>query len=155
MRHTISITLVLSILWIVNSGYYTPLLLSFGLISVLFVVWIAHRMDVVDHETLPIHLSGKLLAYYFWLMKKIIISNIDVARRVWQINPDLSPKLKKLAITQKTDMGRVIYANSINLTPGTLSVDLKNDYVLVHSLTSDGIKELEQGEMDRLVTELE
>ncbi len=155
MRHIISIALMLSLIWLVNSGHYNPLQLSLGAISVFFVVWLAHRMDVVDHESQPIHLSKQLPIYYLWLIKKIVISNIDVARLVWQPKTSMTPHFQRLLISQKTDMGRVIYANSINLTPGTLSVDLKDDYVLVHSLTTDGMEELLQGEMAQRVKELE
>lgn len=155
MRHTVSIAVMLAIIWLVNSGHYSPLFLGFGVISVLFVVWIAHRMDLVDHESQPIHLSAQLPIYYLWLIKKIIVSNIDVALRAWKPSPDVSPQVKTLSILQKTDMGRVIYANSINLTPGTLSLELRDDSVLVHALTKDAMNELIEGEMNRRVTDIE
>lgn len=155
MRHTVSIFVVLSLIWLLNSGYYTGLLLGLGLLSVVAVVVLAHRMDVVDHESQPFHLTARLPAYYAWLIKELVKSNIDVASRVWRGKSAISPSLAILPINQRTDMGRVIYANSITLTPGTVAIDLEGDQVTVHALTSGGIAELREGEMDRRVCRLE
>ncbi|NVJ60977.1 MAG: Na+/H+ antiporter subunit E [Gammaproteobacteria bacterium] len=155
MRHTISIAIMLSIIWLINSGHYSPLFLVFGAVSVAFVIWFAHRMDVIDDESQPIHLSAELPLYYGWLIKKIVVANIDVARRAWQVKPSISPSIQNIPVSQKTDMGRVIFANSINLTPGTLSVELNNEQVLVHSLTYEAMQELVEGEMGRRVSKIE
>jgi multicomponent Na+:H+ antiporter subunit E len=155
MRHTASVTLVLAAIWLGNSGHYDALLLSFGVVSIVLVLWITHRMDVVDHESQPLHLTTKLPAYYFWLFKKIVASNIDVVIRAWRGPSSISPQFERVPAPQKTDIGRVIYANSINLTPGTLSVVVEDDYILVHSLSGDGMAELKSGEMSRRVCGLE
>ncbi|WP_372864078.1 Na+/H+ antiporter subunit E [Spongiibacter sp.] len=155
MRHTASVTLVLTAIWLANSGHYDALLLSFGAFSVVLVLWISHRMDVVDHESQPIHLTAKLPFYYLWLFQQIIRSNIDVVSRVWRGRSAISPQFEKVPAEQKTDIGRVIYANSINLTPGTLSVEVEDDYILVHSLSREGMAELKRGEMGRRVCGLE
>lgn len=155
MRHTISISIVLAVIWLLNSGLYTPLMLLFGVVSIVTVVWISHRMDVVDHESTPVHLTLRVSSYYWWLTKKLIQSNIEVVACIWRGNHTISPCMEVLPVSQKTDMGRVIYANSITLTPGTVVVDLQRDHVLVHSLTKSGIEELKQGEMDSRVAQLE
>lgn len=155
MRHTISISIVLALIWLLNSGLYTPLMLAFGAVSVVAVVWISHRMDVVDHESTPVHLTLRVPSYYWWLTKKLVKSNIEVVVCIWRGNHTISPSMEVLPISQKTDMGRVIYANSITLTPGTVVVDLQRDSVLVHSLTKSGIEELKQGEMNSRVMQLE
>jgi multicomponent Na+:H+ antiporter subunit E len=156
MKHLVSSFIVLALLWLGNSGHYSGLLLGLGLASVITVVWISHRMRVIDHESQPISLSARKLAgYYIWLSGKILSSNVDVVRRVWGGNRTLSPTLETLPMTQQTTMGRVIYANSITLTPGTVAMDLEEGQVLVHSLTREGIEDLRQGEMGRRVTDLE
>ncbi|MAY40553.1 MULTISPECIES: Na+/H+ antiporter subunit E [Spongiibacter] len=155
MRHTISLSLLLSIIWLANSGHYNGLLLSLGALSVALVVWICHRMDVVDHESQPVHLTRNIPRYYGWLAWQILLSNIDVVKRIWRGNASIDPQMKTLPVAQKTDLGRVIYANSINLTPGTLAVELDDDTVLVHALTSANINDLETGEMSRRACELE
>ncbi|MEX1031783.1 MAG: Na+/H+ antiporter subunit E [Cellvibrionaceae bacterium] len=155
MRHTISVFVVLGLIWLFNSGLYTSLLLSLGFGSVLLVVWIGHRMDVVDHESQPFHLTPRLPSYYWWLLKKLIASNINVVIRIWRGNQSISPCIATLPLSQRTDMGRVIYGNSITLTPGTVCMDIDKNSVTVHSLTASGLDELRRGEMDRRVSHME
>lgn len=154
-RHTVSIIFTLAVIWGANSWNWDPLLIAFGVLSVLLVAWICHRMDVIDHESQPFHLTLRLPAYYAWLIKQIVLSNIDVVKRVWRSDSSSSAVLARLPVEQSTDVGRVIYANSVNLTPGTLVVELSNTQMLVHALTQESITELQQGEMSRKVTELE
>jgi multicomponent Na+:H+ antiporter subunit E len=155
MRHTVTLSLLLVAFWLVNSGHYTPLILSLGVISILLVVLIAHRMDVVDHESQPVHLTLKMPGYYLWLMKETIIANIVVVKRIWLGNSTISPTLKTLKSSQSTDIGKVIYANSITLTPGTVTINLEGDELLVHALVKESMDDLETGDMDRRVTQLE
>jgi len=155
MRHTIILFLSLSVFWLVNSGHYTALMLLLGLVSIVIVLYVAHRMDVVDHESQPVHLTLKLPAYYAWLIKEIILSNIMVVKHIWLGNKSISPVMKTITGSQKTDIGKVIYANSITLTPGTVTVNLEGDQFTVHSLIEESIDDLEAGEMDRRVSKLE
>lgn len=155
MRHTLILSLSLVIFWLVNSGYNTPLMLSLGAISIILVLYIARRMDVVDHEAQPIHLTLKLPGYYAWLIKEIILSNMLVVKHIWLGNRTISPTLKTIKASQKTDIGKVIYANSITMTPGTVTVNLEGDQFTVHALVRESIEDLETGEMDRRVTQLE
>lgn len=155
MRHTLYLSCTLVAIWLLNSGHYTPLLLSLGAFSVGLVVWIAHKMDVVDGEAQPIHLTLKLPGYWLWLTKEIVLSNIDVVKRIWLTPNSIEPTIATLKISQNTDMGRVIYANSITLTPGTVALDLRDDEVVIHSLTREGLRDLQSGEMDRRVSQLE
>lgn len=155
MRHTILLSISLSVFWLLNSEHSTDYMLSLGLISIAFVVYIAHRMDVVDHESQPVHLTLKVPAYYTWLIKEIILSNLLVVKHIWLGNKSISPVFATITASQKTEIGKVIYANSITLTPGTVSVNLEGDRIMVHALLQETIKELESGEMDRRVAQLE
>ena len=146
----------LGVLWLALSGHYTALLMGIGVACVLFTVWIVTRMDVQDHEMHPFHLRWSALApYAVWLAREVILSALDVARRVLSRDMPLSPTVVTLPMSQGTDMGRTIYANSITLTPGTVSIDLTGTQVQVHALTRDGAETLERGEMDARVTRLE
>ncbi|ABV88594.1 Na+/H+ antiporter subunit E [Shewanella pealeana] len=154
-RHAVSLCLTLSIFWWINSNYSNPLLLSLGAASILLVLYIAHRMNVIDYESLPIHLSAKMPGYMLWLAKEIIIANISVVKHIWLGNSSISPTLATIDATQRTDLGKVIYANSITLTPGTVAVGLVDDKVIIHALSKENIDTLKAGKMDRRVTELE
>ena len=155
MQHTIILSLSLAAFWLANSGHNTTLMLSLGAISITFVVYIAHRMDVVDHEAQPLHLTLKIPGYYAWLIKEIIVANLLVVKHIWLGNKSISPGFTTVTASQKTDIGKVIYANSITLTPGTVTVNLQGDQFMVHALLRESIKDLESGEMDRRVTQLE
>ena len=155
MRHTIYLSLLLAAFWLLISDYNTALILSLGVVSVVFVLYISHRMDVVDHESQPLHLTVKLPGFYVWLIKEIVSTNILVVKHIWLGNKSISPTMTSIKANQKTDIGKVIYANSITLTPGTVSVALEGDQIWVHALVCESIKDLEAGEMDRRVTELE
>ncbi|MCH7880073.1 MAG: Na+/H+ antiporter subunit E [Proteobacteria bacterium] len=155
MRHTISLSLALAAFWLLNSGHYTPLILSLAVISIAVVLYIVHRMDVVDHESQPLHLTLKLPGYFLWLTKKIILANISVVKHIWLGNETISPTVTIMKASQKTDIGKVIYANSITLTPGTVAVNLVGDQIMVHALLRENIEALQTGEMDRRVSRLE
>ncbi|SFD42562.1 Na+/H+ antiporter subunit E [Pseudoalteromonas denitrificans] len=155
MKHTISLFLTLVAFWLLNSGHYSLLILSLGFASIALILVIAHKMDVVDHESQPIYLSRKIFGYYIWLIKEIIKANITVVKHIWLGEKSISPTLKAIKVSQKTDMGKVIYANSITLTPGTVAIDIVDNEITVHALLYKDIESLEIGEMDRRVTLLE
>ncbi|WP_042149056.1 MULTISPECIES: Na+/H+ antiporter subunit E [unclassified Pseudoalteromonas] len=155
MKHTISLFLILIAFWLLNSGHYSLLISSLGFASIALVLVITHKMDVVDNESQPVYLSTKIFGYYMWLIKEIIKANITVVKHIWLGVNSISPTLKTIKISQKTDMGKVIYANSITLTPGTVAIDLVDNEITVHALVYKDIEALETGEMDRRVTLLE
>lgn len=155
MRHALAMSILLAVFWLINSGHYTPLLLCFMVVSVLFVVTLCHRMDVVDKESQPLNLTFTIPGYWLWLIKEVVVANIAVTRCVWQGNQSIKPQLIKVTAHQKTDIGKVIYANSITLTPGTVSIDLQDNIITVHALTDDSAADLLTGEMDRRVCKVE
>ncbi len=112
-------------------------------------------MDVVDKESQPTYLTRNIFGYYLWLIKEIIQANITVIKHIWLGQENISPTLKKIKISQKTDMGKVIYANSITLIPGTVAIDLVGNKIIVHALLYKDIESLEAGEMDFRVSLLE
>lgn len=155
MRPTVYLIIALSLLWLLNSGHYNGLLLSLGALSVAFVVLIAKKMDVIDQEAKPLRFTLMLPIYWVWLTREIIYSNIDVVKKIWQGNTSIDPKVATLKLTQRSDIAKVVYANSVTLTPGTVTIDLTEDEITVHALTASGIESLKSGDMDRRVTRLE
>lgn len=141
-------------IWLLWSGHYTTLLISFGVLSCAFVVYLCHRMDIDDSEGAPL-LGLRPLRYAPWLIYQIVLANLDVARRV--LNPllPIAPRMIRVKAGQRTELGRVVYANSITLTPGTVSVDMQGDQLRVHALTAEAADFDSTGEMNRRVMELE
>ncbi len=155
MGHIVSAAIILLIFWLTLSGHYTQFLITAGVISSILVAILAHKMDVADREGHPIHLAPSALTYWPWLVVQIIQSAINVTRII--LNPSLpvSPTMTRVKMSQQTDVARVTYANSITLTPGTISVDIENDDIIVHAITRENAIDLEAGEMDRRVTKFE
>ena len=154
MLHAISLGLVLFVTWLLLSGFFEPLLIAFGIATCVTVVWIARRMDVVDHEGHPIHLGPRIVVYWLWLIGEIIKSNIDVAKRIIDPRLPIQPTLFWTKASQQSELGQVIYANSITLTPGTVSVRVSDGSILVHALSAESAAGVEQGDMDRRVSSL-
>lgn len=155
MLHAISLVLVLFGTWLLLSGFFEPLLLGLGIVSCLVVGFIAHRMDMVDHEGHPIHLGWRALTYWIWLAMEIVKANLDVARRIVDPKLPIHPVLIQVKTSQRSELGQVIYANSITLTPGTVSIRVAENTILVHAVAEEMAKDLESGEMDRRVTAME
>ena len=150
-----SITLftVLFVFWLLMSGYYTPLILSLGVISCLLCVYLTIKGKFLDNETLPIYFFPRLTQYTLWLIKEILKSNIQTAKVI--IMKSEEPELFSVKASQKTNEGKVTYANSITLTPGTVTTQIKDDIFEVHALTKDFGDEVRSYDMDKMVTWLE
>ena len=78
--HSISLGAVLFAVWLLLSGHYTVFITSLGVLSCALVVSIMQRMDLIDHEGHPIHLTWRAFTYIPWLMIEIIKANIDVLK---------------------------------------------------------------------------
>ena len=153
----LSLAIVLFAFWLALSGHYSPFLISTGAVTALVCVYVAARMRIVDEEGHPIHLMAKgVLSYFVWLFGEIMKSAWSVTRIILDPRLPISPTMTKVKAGQKTPVGVDIYANSITLTPGTITVGIEGgDMLIVHALQSDGARDLEAGHMDARVTRFE
>lgn len=151
MKRAFSLAILLATLWWLLSGQTSPLLLGFGVASVIGTVWITRRMGVVDSESHPVHLSMALLRYWVRLVREIVVSNVDVTRAILSRPLHIEPHFLRVRTRQPTDLGKVILANSITLTPGTVTVDVQGDELLVHALTRASGQAVVEGQLDRLI----
>ncbi|QID18975.1 Na+/H+ antiporter subunit E [Nitrogeniibacter mangrovi] len=152
---SLSVVVTLFAFWLVMSGYFTAFLLTMGVASAIAITAFAHRMDVVDREGHPMHLTASAFTYWPWLVKEIIKAAWDVSKIILDPKLPISPTLVRVKMSQKSNVGQVTYANSITLTPGTISVAVEGDEILVHALTRDGADSLVEGDMDRRVARFE
>lgn len=156
MIYVLSTAAVLLLFWLVMSGIYTPFLITAGVIfSVAVALFCAKRLGVVDRDGHPIHLILSAATFWPWLAWQIVLSAWTVSRIILSPSLPISPTLVRVKTGQKTDVGKVTYANSITLTPGTISVDLDGDEILVHALTRNGAADLAAGAMNRRVSHFE
>jgi multicomponent Na+:H+ antiporter subunit E len=140
--------------WVLWSGYLKPLLLGLGAVSCLLTIWIVRRMGYFDDETFAFHYDWRLLGFWAWLGREVIISSIEVARVVLRRKLDVDPKIVKIDGSSFGPVDLALLGNSITLTPGTLTLDVNDGQLLVHTLTPDGAAALERGEMQRRVAAL-
>ena len=143
--------LALFVFWLLMSGHYEALIVGFGVISCAATVYIARRKDIVDYETLSWYLKPRLPFYWLWLLGQILKANFDVATRCVLPGNQIDPCVIRSPANQKTDVGIATYANSITLTPGTVSMQTWDNEIRVHALTSAGAEDLLGGEMGRRV----
>jgi multicomponent Na+:H+ antiporter subunit E len=150
------LTFLLSVFWIVNSGHFDFLLLGFGVFSIALVIWINNRMSrISDDYQPPVILSSRLPPYILWLLKEIVKSNIEVIRCIWQRQAAIEPSIIKIKASQKSDLFKALYANSITMTPGTVTMEIEGDEFTVHALTRSSREGIESGDMDRRVRSIE
>jgi multicomponent Na+:H+ antiporter subunit E len=150
-----SLAVVLFLFWLALSGHYTMFLVGAGAACAVLCVFIAARMGVVDAEGHPVHLVRGALTYFPWLWREIAKSGWAVTKLILNPRLPISPTMTQVAATQKTTVGVASYANSITLTPGTITTGVKGNILTVHALTRDGALDLERGGMDARVTRFE
>jgi multicomponent Na+:H+ antiporter subunit E len=156
LTKTLALASALGALWLGLSAMFDGLLLVLGVASSVFAALIAKRMDLIDRVGHPIRLNPvRLVGYAGWLVVEVIKSNIDVARLIWSRKLAISPVVVRVRSSQKSKLAQVIFANSITLTPGTVSINLWRDQIRVHALTRAAAEALQEGHMDARVTELE
>ena len=148
-----SFVVLLFLFWILLSGHLEPLLLGLGMASVALTVFLSRRMNVIDHESYPLHLSSKFPGFFVYIFREIVKANIDVVTRIlsWRKAP-ISPQMIEIPQSQETDLGAVIYANSITLTPGTVTIKLSKDNLTVHALSKEAASELATGAMSEEIS---
>lgn len=154
-KYYIILACILVLFWNVLSGHTSILLLTLGLASVVLVTWLVYRMDHNDKAPIRMLFSIKFLSYLGWLIWQVIVTNIDVAKRIWNPSLPIKPASRKIKVNIKDPLIKTIYANSITLTPGTVTTEVGEDYFIVHALNEEGLDELEEGEMQKRLSSLE
>lgn len=146
---------VLFALWLLLSGVYKPMMLSFGVGTCALAVFVALRMGTLDEESAPFHLALRAVAYVPWLVWDILRCNVQLARIVLSPRLPIDPAIVHFQASQRTDLGRFVYANSITLTPGTVTTGVVGDDFEVHALSREMVDGSEENEMNRRVAALE
>ena len=134
------------------SGHYSGLLIGFGVASCLLCSWLALRIGALDDEGLPMHLFARLPGYLLWLFREIINSNIATGKIILSGSAD--PEMFSVDAHQTTAAGLANYANSITLTPGTVTVEIdeaksRPSRFLVHALHPQFGYDVRSGDMDQ------
>jgi multicomponent Na+:H+ antiporter subunit E len=148
MSRRILTFLLLFLTWLLWSGVYLPMLVGLGLMSAALAVYLAHRMGFFERRTYSLHLLPRLPRFWAWLLVEIVKSNIGVAAVVLRPGKLLSPTIIDIQ-TESGPIGQTLLANSITLTPGTVTLDVADGRLRVHCLTRAAADDLLAGEMVR------
>ncbi|MEM9028060.1 MAG: Na+/H+ antiporter subunit E [Pseudomonadota bacterium] len=151
---SLTLLVALAAFWLALSGHYKPLLLGIGAVVVVLAVVLAHRMRIADEEGVPVEFVPGTLLYMPWLLVEILKSSWNVALII--INPRLpiSPTMTVVRASQSSPVGVNVYANSITLTPGTVTTGVDDTSLTIHALARDGADDIETGRMDAHVTSI-
>ena len=157
MKYTLPLGVLLIVFWLLWSGHFDNyFIIGLGIASCGFCLWLTRRMRIVDEEGAPVQLGIRPFTMYLpWLVKEIVVSNIAVAKIICSPKMPLQRNMIEVSASQKSAIGRVILANSITLTPGTISVNMINGKILVHALWFQGAEEDLSGNMNQRVCRLE
>ncbi len=154
-RCVAGVFVVNGLLWLLLSGLYTPLLLFFGLVSCLLVVWVALRMQIVDEEAMPVHLVTHLPRMAWELLKAVLVSNRDVAVLLLRGGRDIEPTVRTIDVAARKPPTQAAIGNAITLTPGTLTMGVADGRMTIHALTPDMLEGLEDSAMVRTFREMD
>ena len=141
--------LALSAFWFAFSGQTSPLMLLLAVLSIASTLWLCGRLKIIDRNASPYHRAHLLAVYVCWLMVQILKANLIVIRFVLDPRNTINPAIVKVKPEGTSDLARALFANSITLTPGTVSVDTGGDF-LVHALHEENASPASFALMNRL-----
>ena len=147
------ISMTLFAYWLLLSGHYTLWLMGSGAVLSVLVVGFCLFKGITDEEGFPIEKLPRALVYWPWLGWQMVLSALNVARLILHPRLPISPTMVKVDAQQKSAVGLTIYANSITLTPGTISVEVseRGKAIWVHAITKENAAGFADDEMNRRV----
>jgi len=138
-----------------SGQFHNTYLMQAGVVACVGIALLSRHMGTDDDEGFPIRYWLRTAAYVPWLIWQIILANIDVAKRVWSPSLPINPQMIKVKHDLETPFGLATYANSITLTPGTVTVRVDDGVLEIHALSDEAAADLLGGEMHRRVKQVE
>lgn len=149
MMYLPGLLIALALLWFGLSGETSPFFLGLSVIAIMLTLLLSARLKVIDRNASPYHRAPQLLLYTGWLLIQIVKANVAVIVRVLGPRHAIDPAVVRLRTRARTDLGKALFANSITLTPGTVTLDVDGDKVLVHALVRENASVASFEPMDR------
>ncbi len=152
---SILLFIVLLGFWLLLSGQFeSSFLVGSGVISSALAVYCCHRLGLIGDIYQPIESIPGFLLYLPWLIFQIVVASLDVTRRSWSPRSSIQPRLVEVPHSIEHPLAQTLLANSITLTPGTVTVDVTDDHLLVHALTESAEKGVLDGSMVRRISKM-
>ena len=142
--------------WLLLSGRFeSRFLIVSGVLASALTGWICQRLDLIGAQYQPVKSLPRFLLYLPWLLFQITASSLVVIGKAWSPRVNIAPRLVKVSTDLRHPLAVTLLANSITLTPGTVTIEVDKDILTIHALTPDTAGDLQTGEMDRRVTNME
>lgn len=158
LGRTVALVLLLSVFWLLLSGRIGLQYFIFMVCSVGLVVWMNperpfDKSATSRHSGAGGQVRGTLALgrYLAWLVWNVIKANFDVAYRILAPSMPIRPRLLVFDIDLDSEVARALIANSITLTPGTVTIDLDDHTYLVHAIHPDASEAVTSGELQNVV----
>ncbi len=135
--------IVLFVIYLLLAGFTLYEMALGAIVSAVLTLILVKFVNFTIDILLPIKLFKFVVIYLPVFIWKLILANFDIARRVLSPRIPLNPGIVKIPTALKGDFGKLTLANSITLTPGTLSIDIEDDYLFVHTVDVKGHNEVE------------
>lgn len=138
MKKFISTFLILWATWLLLAGFNINEIILGGIVSLILSIIISRNVDYSFDLLFPVKLIKFIIIYIPLFIYKLILANFDVAYRVLSPSLPIKPGFVKIPTNLKGNIGKLTLANSITLTPGTLSIDVDDKYVYIHWINVKG-----------------
>ncbi len=147
--------LILLPLWLLLSGHYDLFHVGIGILCCALVSLFSADLLFSSAKIAAHHVAiGRFILYIPWLIYQIILANILVAKLVLSPKLKIEPQVFSFKSKLKSDLAQTTYGNSITLTPGTITIDIKDDEFYVHALAGNFADDLLTGEMERRISDI-
>lgn len=161
MVHMTCLALVLFAFWMVLSGRTETKFVVYGILTAVVTTWVTYPLLLVPNKdgSKKYYVFGfsipKMIMYFFWLMWQLVLANIDVLLATTGQELNIDPKVVRFRFRADNPMASVILANSITLTPGTVTMNVTDDGVYeIHALTVGAAAGVLDGGMQKKVADL-
>jgi multicomponent Na+:H+ antiporter subunit E len=146
---------LLLITWVILSGLLDEFHIGLGILSCVLVTWLSSGL-LFNDRSLSFHSrlrqAFRLLFYLSWLLWQIVLANIHVLRISFspRVKEQIQPQLVRFRSGLKSDFEKYVLAQSITLTPGTVTLKIDDDVFLVHAISDVAAKGLMGSMADRV-----
>lgn len=161
LTHLFSLGILMFVFWLALSGDFAVKFVVYGLITSAVVAWICYPLLLLPNAdgTKKYFALGvspiAFLCYSMWLLKELVLANIDVVKATVRPELRIDPKVIRFVFRSDNPMAKVLLANSITLTPGTVTINVTPEGIYeVHALTDGAAEGLLSGAMPRKVAAL-
>ena len=138
-------------IWVLLSFEFTITYIITGIILAFIIILMSYKINLYLLSSSSSLSYFSSVSYFFWLIYEIFINSNNLVRIIWKYKLDISPTFGYIKTFLPDDSSKVIYASSVTLTPGTLTMKLDANNLAVHSLTLDGFEDIKNGFMEQKI----